>query len=71
AVDEMRKEWKEEGIAEGMEKGMEKGKAEGIIETGFDFGLSESDILEKLQQKMQISVEKAQEYLNLYRVQTV
>ncbi|MCM1184926.1 MAG: Rpn family recombination-promoting nuclease/putative transposase [Lachnoclostridium sp.] len=67
AVDEMRKEWKEEGIAEGIEKG----KAEGIIETGFDFGLSESDILEKLQQKMQISVEKAQEYLNLYRVQTV
>ncbi|MCM1220208.1 MAG: hypothetical protein NC251_13850 [Lachnoclostridium sp.] len=71
AVDEMRKEWKEEGIAGGMEKGMEKGTAKGIIETGFDFGLSESDILEKLQQKMQISVEKAQEYLNMYRVRTV
>ncbi|MCM1187091.1 MAG: Rpn family recombination-promoting nuclease/putative transposase [Lachnoclostridium sp.] len=75
AMDEMRKEWKEEGIAEGIEKGiekgMEKGTAKGIIETGFDFGLSESDILEKLQQKMQISVEKAQEYLNLYRVRTV
>lgn len=59
AVDEMRKEWKAEGIAEG------------IIETGLDFGLSESAILERLQQKMQISLEKAQEYFAMYSVQIV
>ncbi len=71
AVDEMRKEWKAEGKAEGIAEGIEKGKAEGIIETGLDFGLSESAILEKLQQKMQISLEKAQEYFAMYSVQTV
>ena len=75
AVDEMRKEWKAEGIAEGIEKGKTEGRAEGIaegiIETGLDFGLSESAILERLQQKMQISLEKAQEYFAMYSVQTV
>lgn len=31
-------------------------KAEGIIETGFDCGLSENDILERLQKRLNISM---------------
>lgn len=43
-----------------------EGEARGIIETGFDFGLSESDILNRLQQKMNISLQTAQEYFNMF-----
>lgn len=42
------------------------GEAKGIIETGFDFGLSESDILERLQRKLKISLQVAQEYLKMF-----
>ena len=39
-----------------------KGEARGIIETGFDFGLSENDILDRLQKKLNVSMQVAQEY---------
>lgn len=61
----------EETWAEGRAEGKTEGKAEGIIEIGFDCGLSESDIVEKLQEKLNISVQKAQEYFCLYTKQTV
>jgi len=57
----------QENIEKGIEKGMEKGKIEGraeeIIESGFEFGLSEKDILTRLQNKLDISLHAAQEYL--------
>ncbi len=52
-----------EGIEKGKAEGKTEGKAEGIIETGFEVGLSEHDILEKLQSKLNISLQMAQEYL--------
>ena len=48
-----------------------EGEAKGIVETGFDFGLSESDILKRLQEKLGISAQKAQEFLNMFGKQTV
>ena len=48
-----------------------EGEAKGIIETGYEFGLSESDILERLQKKLNISEQKAQEYLEMFGNQTV
>ncbi len=51
-------ETRREGIAEG--------KAEEIVETGYEFGLSEDDILARLQKKLNISLQKAQEYLVLF-----
>ena len=48
-----------------------KGKAEGIIETGLDVGLSEQDILERLQKKLDISLQKAQEYVSRFGKRTV
>ena len=53
---------KEAGIAEGRNEG----RAEEIIETGYEFGLSEQDILERLQKKLSISLQKAQEYLLMF-----
>lgn len=49
----------------------EIGKAEGIIETGLDFGLSEDELLSRLQDKLEIPYETAQEYLERFRKQTV
>lgn len=48
-----------------------EGKAEGIIETGLDCGLSKNDILERLQQKLNIPIQTAQEYFNMFGKQTV
>ena len=47
------------------------GEAKGIIETGYEFGLSEDDILTRLQKKLNISLQKAQEYLSMFGKQTV
>lgn len=56
---------------EGKVEGKVEGKAEGIIETGYDFGLSENDILQRLQDKMKISFQQAREYLEMFGKQTV
>ena len=48
-----------------------KGEAKGIVETGLDFGLSESDILERLQKKMNLSLQMAQEYVKMFGKQAV
>lgn len=55
-----------EGWAEGIAKGKAEGKAEGIIETGLDLGLAEHDILIRLQKKLNISQQKAQEYFEIF-----
>lgn len=63
AMEEMKREWQAEGEM--------KGKAEGIIAMGLEFGLSESDILVRLQSKLHVSRGKAEEYLDLFGRQTV
>ena len=45
--------------------------AEEAIETGLDVGLSEQDILERLQKKLDISIQKAQEYFLRFGKQVV
>ena len=52
-------------------KGKLEGEAKGIVETGFDFGLSENDSLERLQNKLKVSLQMAQEYLEMFGKQTV
>ena len=56
----------EKNREEGKTEGIIEGRAEGIIETGFEFGLSEKDILERLQKKLNIPLQKAQEYFNMF-----
>ena len=79
AVKQARKnrEWRHEYMTllmrdqENMEKGKVEGRAEEIIETGFEFGLSETDILGRLQNKLDISLQAAQGYLLRFGKQTV
>lgn len=52
-------------------EGKAEGKAEGIIDTCLELGLSESEILERLQKKLSISLQAAQEYLKMFGKQTV
>ena len=54
-----------------VKEGREEGKAEEIVETGLEFHLSEQEILERLQRKLNISLSKAQEYFQRYSRQTV
>ncbi len=46
-------------------EGKVEGEAKGIIETDYEFGLSEEDILTRLQKKLNISLQKAQEYISM------
>ena len=59
------------GIEKGKAEGKAEGKTEGIIETGLEFGLSEEDILMRLQKKLNISLQKAQDYMDKFARQTV
>jgi hypothetical protein len=49
-----------------IEQSMEQGVAQGIIQMSYDFGLSTEDILMKLQNKLDVTREQAQEYLQQY-----
>lgn len=68
--------WKEVGQMSGLgmsilEEGRIEGKAEEIIESGYDFGMSEQDILARLQKKLQITLEEAERYLETFGKQPV
>lgn len=55
-----------EGKMEGKIEGKIEGEAKGIVETGFAFGGSANDILERLQSKLNVPLQKAQEYLEIF-----
>ncbi len=61
----------EETRMEGRSEGRVEGRAEEIIETGHEFGLSDDDILGRLQRKLDVSLEMAQGYLRQFGGQTV
>lgn len=52
-------------------KGKAEGRAEEIVEGGFEYGLSEESILERLQRKLNLSEGKARDYLKKYRKRLV
>ena len=56
----------EETRFEGRLEGKLEGRAEEIIETGHEFGLSEEEILTRLQKKLDVSLQKAQEYFKMF-----
>ena len=60
-----------EGRTEGRAEGRTEGRAEEIIESGYDFGMSEQDILARLQKKLQITLEQAEGYLERFGKQLV
>ena len=56
----------EETRREGIAEGEAKGEAKGIIETGYEFGISEEEILARLQKKLNISLAEAKEYVKKF-----
>lgn len=54
------------GISLGISKGILQGKAQIIIEMGKEEGLEDMAILKKLQQRLNLSLEKASVYLEQY-----
>ena len=50
----------------GIKKGIDQGRAIGIIETCFDNGMTEKDILCWLQKKLEITLKMAEDYMKLY-----
>ena len=56
---------------EGREKGLFVGKIQGMIEMGQESGISEVEILELLEKKLNISEEQAKEYMNRYKEGTL
>ena len=59
------------GEKRGEARGKVYGEAKGIIEGGFDYKVPESDILKRLQSKLNLSMKQAQEYLDMFKKQTV
>lgn len=57
---------KEEGREEGKMEGKLEGRAEEIVETGYEFGLTEEEILIRLQQKLRISLKEAEGFLEMF-----
>lgn len=55
----------------GKAEGRAEGRAEEIIEGGFEYGLSEESIMERLQRKLNLSEGKARDYLKKYRKRLV
>lgn len=67
AFEEVWQEGKRDGIEKGRVEGKAEGKAEEIVESGFEFQLSEEAILERLQRKLGISLQTAREYFIMYK----
>jgi hypothetical protein len=61
----------ERAEARGEARGEAKGEARGIIQTALEFGASESDIVNKLQEKLKITSQQAKEYFKIYSKKTV
>ena len=47
-------------------EGEARGEARGIVEIGLEFGLSEADILDRIQKKLNVSLKVAQEYFAMF-----
>lgn len=69
--DEIAKEGEKRGVKRGEKRGVKRGEKRGraieIVETGNEFHLSENDIMERLQRKLNITPQQAQTYLTMYR----
>ena len=69
--DSIAKENEAKGRAEGRVEGEITGRAMEIVETGIEFGLPENDIIKRLQNKLNLSLQMAQEYFEMFGKQTV
>jgi len=55
----------------GHTEGLIEGQAQGMIEMGLEYGLSESEILKRLQKKLKILKQEAEKYFEQFAKQIV
>ncbi len=61
----------DDGMCTLFKKIAKESEAKGIIEAGLDFGLPEQDILERVQIKLEVSLDMAKEYFKMFGKKTV
>ncbi len=66
AIEDLIAESEARGEIRGEVRGRAEGEARGIIEICLDMAFSKTDILKKLQDKLNISLQQADEYLKIY-----
>ncbi len=71
AIEDLISESEARGRAEGEVEGETRGEAKGMIEICLDMSFSKEDILKKLQEKLNISLQQAGEYFEMYGKRTV
>ena len=59
-------EGKAEGLIMGKAEGLIMGKAETLVETGLEFGLTKEEIIQRLQNKLNVSLSEAEEYFAMF-----
>lgn len=57
---------KQEGIQEGMQKGIEKGRLEGMVTAYRELDVPDDSIIQKLQEKFNLSDQEAWDYLKYH-----
>ena len=71
AFEDMREEGKLEGRSEGRLEGRIEGRLEGraeeIVESGYEFQLSEEEILKRLRNKLGVSEKEAHRFFDMFR----
>ena len=60
------KKGEQAGLKKGEQIGMNRGLAQGIVETGCAFGMPKEMILNRLQERLHISAQRAQEYFAMF-----
>lgn len=60
-----------ENFVKGKSEGRAEGRAREIVEMGYEFGLTKDAVLSKLQKKLEITSQKAQEYFDQYSKKAV
>lgn len=71
AFEDMREEGRNEGKIEGKIEGRLEGRAEEIVESGYEFRLTEEEILKRLQNKLKVSEKEARRFFTMFRKQAV
>ena len=60
----------EQGVLQGIKQGKAEGKAEEIVSMGEEFQLSREAILKKLQEKLGVGIQQAEEYFKMFAKET-
>ena len=69
-IEQIKQDYFSEGVKLGEQKGVklgeQRGKAAGLIETYRELGISREDTAAKVMEKMDLSAEEAQQYMDAY-----